>query len=118
MKATSARFASAPVDEATTKLIPDRRREVRVPARYHAIIQLLEGVSSEFQLADISTHGCCVRSGAEGFWIERFVTIAIEEEPLLQAVIRWVHDDTAGMELLHSIPPERGERHELMKMPF
>ena len=118
MKATHARFASPPNDEATVESSPDRRRETRVPARYQAILQLSEGVSSEVHLADISAHGCCVRSEDQGLRIGRFVSIGIEQEPMLQAVIRWVRNDAVGMEFLRPIPPERSEWHELIEMPY
>lgn len=118
MKASYARLATEPDEETTPEAISDRRRETRVSASYQAILQFSEGVSDEVQLADISTHGCCVRSDAEGLRIGRFVAIGIEQEPMLQAVIRWVRDGAAGMEFLRPIPPEQREWHELMDMPF
>jgi hypothetical protein len=118
MRTAYARLASAPDDEKPTPVIPERRREARVKARYRATLQFSDGTSDGVHLADISMHGCCIRSDSEGLRIGRFVSIGIDEEPMLQAVIRWVRDGAAGMEFLRPIPPERSEWHELIDMPL
>jgi len=118
MKASHARLASAPDEKTMETVIPERRREGRTKARYRAVLQFSDGAGGDVELADISMHGCSVRSETEDLRIGRFVSIGIDAEPMLQAVIRWVRDGTAGMEFLRPIPPERDEWHELMDMPF
>jgi hypothetical protein len=118
MKAAYGRIAGAPEEETSAEIVPDRRRELRVPAGYQAILEFSEGDSNKVSLADISTHGCCVRSEAEGMRIGRFVSIGIDDGQMLQAVVRWVRDGAAGMEFLRPIPPERSEWHELIEMSF
>ncbi|MDG2004332.1 MAG: PilZ domain-containing protein [Novosphingobium sp.] len=118
MKAAYARIADAPDEETIEEVASDRRREPRVPARFQAILQFSEGDRSEVGLADISSHGCCVRSDSEDLRIGRFVAIGIDDGEMLQAVIRWVRDGAAGMEFLRPIPPERSEWHELMEMTY
>ena len=118
MKAVHARLAPAQDKNTVVEVIPERRREARVPARYQARLQFSSDDCAEVQLADISMHGCCVRGEATGLRIGRFVSVGIDEEPMLPAVIRWVRDNAAGMEFLRPIPPERHEWHELIEMPF
>ena len=131
---TFARLSSTPVEEKPAPAVPDRpaaavpdtpaesgrerRREERIQARFQAIVQFPGGSSREMQLADISTHGCRVDGEVEGFRVGRFISVGIDETSMLQAVVRWVRNDAAGMEFLRPIPPERTEWHDLMDMPF
>jgi len=118
MKVAHARLARAQDEEILTVVATERRREPRVTTRFNAVLQMSDGVSNEVQLADVSAHGCCVRGDAEGLRIGRFVSIGLDEDSMLQAVIRWVRDGTAGMEFLRPIPPEQVEWHDLMEMPL
>lgn len=118
MKAAHARLASATDEDARARATPERRREPRVTAQHEAIVQFSDGKIADVQLTDVSMHGCCVKSEAEDLRIGRFVSIGIEDEPMLQAIIRWMRGGSAGMEFLHPIPYERTEWHDLMEMPF
>ena len=56
----------------------------------------------------------------EAAWLKAgsFVSIAVGDNPALQAIVRWVRHDAAGTEFLRSIPPERTEWHKLTNSPF
>lgn len=119
MKAAHARLGGGAGEQVLVEpRAAERRREDRIKAQYRARLQFADGADNEVELADISMHGCCIRSDADGLRIGRFVSIGIDEEPKLQAVIRWVRDGLAGMEFVRPIPPERDEWHDLMDMPF
>ena len=82
------------------------------------MLQCVPGETATVELADVSMHGCCVRTETPDLRIGRFVSIGIDSNPMLQAVIRWVRDGAAGMEFVRPIPPERSEWHDLIEMPF
>ncbi|MCX7864651.1 MAG: PilZ domain-containing protein [Novosphingobium sp.] len=98
--------------------MPERRRELRVPTRSRAVLMLSPDETIEVELADISMHGCCIKASAAGLRIGRFISIGIDGNPMLQAVIRWVRDGAAGMEFVRPIPSERIEWHALIETPF
>ena len=98
---------------------PERRREPRYTATGHdAIIRSSKGNTESAQPADLSLHGCSVRSSADWLRNGSFVTIGLDDESMLQAIVRWVRDGSAGMEFLRPIPPERVEWHSLLDSPF
>lgn len=97
---------------------PERRQSIRLPAWGTARLQSSHGEETEAMLADVSTHGCCVKSEVAWLRTGTFVTIGIAEEPPLAAIVRWVRDGSAGMEFLRPIPPERSEWHTLLDSPF
>lgn len=88
------------------------------------------------ELADVSTHGCCIRAPGNddhADWLRQgaFVSIRLKdgaspeedgappetakpEAARLEAVVRWVRGHTAGMEFLRPVPPERLDWRELM----
>ncbi len=118
MKAAHVRLAPAQDEETLVETVSDRRREPRVATHYLAKLQFSQDDSADVQLADVSMHGCCVTTDADGLRIGRFISIGIDDEPMLQAVIRWVREGSAGMEFLRPIPAERYEWHDLIDMPF
>ena len=96
----------------------ERRQYPRHPASAIAVVQSLYGEELEGCLVDISLHGCCVRGEAAWLKAGSFVSVSLEQEPALQAIIRWVRQGAAGMELLRPIPSERTEWHKWLDSPF
>lgn len=111
----SAMFARLPANDAES--LPDRRRVSRSPAEVTALLLSAWGDEAEVRLADVSTHGCSIRSDAAWLRVGAFVSIGFGETPL-RAVVRWIRDDAAGMEFLWPVPAERGEWHALINSPF
>jgi len=96
-----------------------RRKVNRRPARAVARLASSTGASGQGTIADLSTHGCCIRSDASWLRLGSFVSIAIgEEEVGIQAIVRWLRDGSVGLEFLRPVAPERTEWHELMDSPF
>lgn len=103
---------------ATSADTPKRRKVSRTPANTVARLHSSHGDSASVSLLDLSTHGCCVRGAAEWIRIGCFVSIALGEEPALQAIVRWVRDEAAGLEFLRPVPPERSEWFDLLEARF
>ena len=94
---------------------PKRRKASRVPAQTIALLGSLDGENARVVIGDVSAHGCSVRSAAGWLRTGRFVSIGLDEAPPLRAIVRWVRDETAGLEFLRPIPLERAEWHDLMR---
>lgn len=97
---------------------PERRREPRISARYEATIESSKGDTENVLLADVSMHGCSIET--EAAWIRNgsFISIGLDDQPKLSAIVRWVRDGSAGMEFLRPIPNDRDEWHEMLDMPY
>ena len=100
------------------EMAEERRQHPRHPASAIALVRSIYGQETESTLVDISLHGCCVRCEASWLKTGSFVAVSLEGEPALQALIRWVRNGAAGMELLGPIPPERTEWHKWLDSPF
>jgi hypothetical protein len=102
----------------------ERRREHRHTTRYTATLETARSGVMKVELADVSTHGCCIRAPDNDDrtdWLRQgtFVSIRLEdssapEAAKLEAVVRWVRGHTAGMEFLRPVPPGRLDWRELM----
>lgn len=96
----------------------ERRREHRHNAATGATLQFASGSRIAVELADVSLHGCCVRGGEGRLQQGRILSVGLGDHPMLDGIVRWVRQDTAGMEFLRPIPVERFEWHELMETGF
>ena len=99
-------------------VVPKRRKVSRRLAWAMATVGSADGDSSHVNLADISSHG--LRIGGAESWLRtgQFVSIALDSEPPLHAIVRWVRDNEAGMEFLRPIPQDRTEWHALIDSPY
>ncbi|TCM40027.1 MULTISPECIES: PilZ domain-containing protein [Novosphingobium] len=96
----------------------ERRREDRHITCHEATLESLRGGCMGVQLADVSAHGCSVRG--EATWLRQgaFVSIRLGTSAKLDAIVRWVRGDAAGMEFLHPVPADRFDWHDLMDFGF
>lgn len=113
MNASMARLESG-----LPKVKPDRRRELRFTAWHDAILESSQGHRDNVLVADISMHGCSVRS--EASWLKPgcFVSLGLNESQMLQAVVRWVRDGAAGMEFLRPVPSDHSDWQDLIDLQF
>ena len=91
------------------EVIPERRRAPRQAACATARLRSTYGDETEVMLADISIHGCSIRSEASWLRSGSFVSIKLEEDPPLQAIVRWVRNGAAGLEFVHPLSSEHLE---------
>lgn len=110
-----ARLKSEP-EPAHADARPGRRREPRFAALAEVRIESSHGDAALVMLAEVSLHGCRVRTDEAWLRAGSFIEIAMEARTGLPAIVRWVREGYAGMEFLRPIPPERIEWHDLMDM--
>lgn len=92
----------------------DRRRETRHQTCFEATLEFSNGSYASALLADVSLHGCCVRTDADWLRQGAFVSIGLGAEPKMPAIVRWVRGNAAGMEFLRQVPVNRTDWRALM----
>ena len=109
MNALSSQFGE-PISDAGH----ERRRSIRHTVWALATMTCPRGRTADAELTDLSLHGVRIASEAEWLRIGQFVSITLEEEPPVQAIVRWMRDGEAGMEFLRPIPSDRKAWRSLM----
>lgn len=112
-----ARLQSIPED-AALKRRQARRREPRFEAWFDATLETAHGDRADIRIAEVSLHGCRIKADLSWIRTGAFVSIAAEGGRKLHAIIRWVREDSAGIEFLRPVPRECTEWHDLMDAPF
>lgn len=113
MNAPLTRFAADPLAQAD-----ERRREPRYNTSYAARLIALSGEDAGALLVDVSFHGCCVRSDASWLRNGRFVSIHLDPDAPLEAVVRWIRDGSIGLEFLRPVPVSSHAWQDLMDGAF
>ncbi|MGE3691933.1 MAG: PilZ domain-containing protein [Novosphingobium sp.] len=92
----------------------ERRRSVRHSVFAEATITSSRGLKAGAELADLSSHG--VRLVTEAPWLRlgQFVSITLESDAPVQAIVRWIRGGEAGMEFLRPIPADRTAWHAII----
>lgn len=106
--------ASLPMLVADEMAAAERRREKRHATCFEATLEFSNGGRASVLLADVSLHGCCVRTDFGSLRQGAFVAIGLGAEPRVPAVIRWVRGNAAGMEFLRQVPADRTDWRALM----
>lgn len=91
----------------------NRRREPRGTVSLSAILAFPSGRTAPGILADVSLHGCSIRTADDWLRPGSFVKVGFDEESMLGAIVRWVRDGAAGMEFIGPVPAERREWHAI-----
>lgn len=96
--------------------VAERRRVPRRSSWIQARLRSSYGEESEIILADVSTHGCNVKM--EESWLRSgtFVSIRLEEDPLVQGIVRWVRNGAAGIEFVQPFSADHVEWHALTSL--
>lgn len=94
--------------------LDDRRRERRHTTHFKAVLETSQGRRHPVLLADVSHHGCCVQTDADGLRQGAFVSIGLCDDSMLPAIVRWVRGPAAGMEFLRTVPPGQTAWRDLM----
>lgn len=83
---------------------PLTRRIVRRPARGLVLVTSSHGDRAKAQLRDISIYGCNLISDETWLRTGMFISIRLNPERTVQAIVRWARNDTCGVEFLRPIP--------------
>lgn len=93
-----------------------QRATPRLVARRRGQISSAQGESALVMIGDASSHGCAVQCASGWLRPGRFVSIGIEDSAPLQAVVRWVREDRAGLDFLHAVPSHRDDWQALITL--
>lgn len=83
--------------------VPQTRRVSRLRSRTHVTVLSNHGDRSKALVRDVSVHGCSLQTDATWIRLGQFVSLRLSSEWSIQAIIRWVRDDRAGVEFLRPI---------------
>lgn len=95
-----------------------QRKASRLTARSVAQLSSLDGENVRVAIGEVSAHGCSIRCASGWLRAGRYVSIGLEEDAPLRAIVRWVREDTAGLEFLRPVPPESIEWRALMRAGY
>lgn len=93
-----------------------RRSAPQVVTRRRGQILSAQGENALVAIGDVSAHGCSVQCASGWLRPGRFVSIAIEDGTPLQAIVRWVREDHAGLDFLRAIPSDFGDWQALIDL--
>ncbi len=89
---------------------PLTRRAERFSARGDVVVQSAQGNSSQARLNDISVYGCNIVASADWMRCGMFISIELNAERSVQAIVRWVRGGSCGVEFLRPIPGAEAEQ--------
>lgn len=98
--------------------VSDRRREPRHATGIQGNLRASDGSGMAVRVAEISLHGCRITSERCPLRSGMFVSVGLDDQPPLEAIVRWVRGEDAGMEFLWPIPPERVEWLRLANLDY
>lgn len=84
----------------------EERGEDRVPVGTDATLVANRQDAAAVTIADLSRHGCRLESGGEALRPGQFIAIRLAQRELLDAIVRWVDGDCAGLEFTRALAPE------------
>ena len=82
---------------------PQTRRASRLRSQARATIRSSHGDRAKALIRDVSVYGCALE--CQSGWIRSgmFLSIHLNAEWTVQAIVRWVREDRAGVEFLRPI---------------
>ena len=89
--------------EAEYRATPNRRETSRYQVAAQVKVTNGAGSNVTMSVEDISSHGCSIRGEVQWLRLGMILSIVLEDEPAVQAIIRWVRDGRAGMEFFRPI---------------
>lgn len=83
--------------------VPQTRRVSRLRSQTHVTVRSSQGDRSKALVRDVSIHGCSIQTDSTWIRLGQFVSLRMSSEWTIQAIVRWVRDDRAGLEFLRPI---------------
>jgi hypothetical protein len=93
-----------------------QRAAPRLAAQRRGQISSAQGGTALAMISETSLHGCSVQCASGWLRPGRFVCIGIEDNAPLQAIVRWVREDHAGLDFLQAVPSHRSDWQALIAM--
>ena len=91
-----------------------QRKVHRSRVHAKALVTSSRGDSAAMIIANVSTHGCNVRGDTTWLRIGSFVGVALDDKPMLHAIVRWSRDGSAGLEFMRPVAPGNKPWHDLI----
>ncbi len=82
---------------------PQTRRATRLRSHARALVLSSQGDRSKALVCDVSVHGCCLETDSAWMRMGQFITLRLSSDWTIQAIVRWVRDEHAGIEFLRPI---------------
>ena len=88
----------------------------RVIARRRGQLISTQGEIALVGIGDVFAHGCVVQCASGWLRSGCFVSIVLDDGRPLEAVVRWVQEDHAGLEFLRAIRSDRSDWQDLIAL--
>jgi hypothetical protein len=95
-------------------IMPGRRKVARAIVQVEASVTSSRGDSAKMTINNVSTYGCNITGDAGWLKMGSFVGVALEGGQPLQAIVRWLRDDSAGLEFLRPVPAGNAAWHDVI----
>ncbi len=91
------------VDTEVSAPFQQRRKVAR--HRANAIVQVSNaaGLATSMRVIDLSTHGCSINGDASTLRLGMILSINLGDDRPIQAIIRWVRGEVAGIEFFRPL---------------
>ena len=93
----------------------NRRRSARAIVDVEATVVSSRGDSAAMTIANVSIHGCNINGAADWLRLGGFVAVELNAGGVMNAIVRWVRGESAGLEFLRSVPAGHAGWHELIE---
>lgn len=94
----------------------NRRRSPRAIVEVEATVISSRGESANMTIANVSIHGCNINGAADWLRLGGFVAVQLNEGEPMNAIVRWVRAESAGLEFLRSVPAGHAVWHQLIDL--
>ncbi len=108
--ATNLAKTGAPDDDLTA----NRRRAPRAIVEIEATVLSSRGDSAGMTIANVSIHGCNINGPADWLRLGSFVAVELNASEAMNAIVRWVRGESAGLEFLRPVPAGHASWHQLI----
>ncbi len=83
--------------------VQERRKAVRRAVDTQVRVSNSAEERCDARISDLSLHGCNVKCEAVWLRIGAFISIELGEDRPVEGIVRWVRDDSCGVEFLHPL---------------
>jgi hypothetical protein len=83
----------------------EARRVARKPSQIDVTVTSAQGAETPVVIGDISSHGCSI--GRDADWLKQgvFVWLRAGSEAAIIGIVRWIREETAGIEFVRPLAP-------------
>lgn len=94
-------------DSAVSEPCKQRRKVVRRPASAIVQVSNAAGITASLRVIDLSSHGCSINGDASSLRLGMILSMSLGGERPIQAIIRWIRGEVAGIEFFRPITADQ-----------